>query len=89
MRGDGMCSYHNYPDRPYISEDSVTIRSGEFVTDSVVLNENTFHVLHYSYDVKQESTVLYNIDVKTAKQRMPQQDALVGLTKEIEALLKQ
>lgn len=89
MRGDGMCSYHNYPDRPYISEDSVTIRSGEFVADSVVFNENTFHVLHYSYDVKQDSTVLYNIDVKTAKQRMPQQDALVGLTKEIEALLKQ
>ena len=49
---------------------------------------DTFHVLHYSHDVKRDSTVLYNIDLKTARQAVPQQEALVDLVEEIETLLK-
>lgn len=89
MTRNGINSYYDYSERPYISEDSVTLRSGEFATDSVVRYGDTFHVLHYSYDVKQDSTVLYNIDVKTAKQSVPQHEELDELAKRIETLLKQ
>lgn len=88
MTRNGICSYYNYSDQPYISEDSVTLRSGEFATDSIVHRGDTLHVLHYSYDVKQDSAVLYNIDVKTARQCVPQHEALDELTQEIETLLK-
>ncbi len=88
MTRSGVYSYYNYSDQPYISEDSVTLHSGEFATDTIVRYGDTYHVLHYSYDVKRDSTVLYNIDVKTAKQVVPQQEALVELVKEIETLLK-
>ena len=46
------------------------------------------HVLHYACDVKQDSVVLYNIDMKTARQNMPQQKELENLAKGIETLLK-
>lgn len=46
------------------------------------------HVLHYACDVKQDSVVLYNIDMKTARQNMPQQKDLENLAKGIETLLK-
>ena len=85
----GEKSYYNYSDRPYISEDAVTLRSGEFATDSMVYRGDTYHVLHYSYDVKQESAILYNIDVKTSRQSMPQQEELMELVKGIETVLKQ
>ena len=88
MTRRGVYSYYNYSGQPYISEDSVTLHSGEFATDTIVRYGDTYHVLHYSYDVKRDSTVLYNIDVKTAKQVVPQQEALVELVKEIETLLK-
>ena len=88
MTRNGINSYYDYSDRPYISEDSVTLRSGEFATDSIVRYGDTFHVLHHSYDVKRDSTVLYNIDLKTARQAVPQQEALVDLVEEIETLLK-
>ena len=89
MTRNGITSYYDYSDRPYISEDSVTLRSGEFATDSVVRYGDTFHVLHYSYDVKRDSTVLYNIDLKTARQSTPQHEELDELAKRIETLLKQ
>ena len=89
MTRNGMTSYYDYSDHPYISEDSVTLRSGEFATDSVVRYGDTFNVLHYSYDVKQDSAVLYNIDVKTARQSTPQHEELDDLAKRIETLLKQ
>ena len=88
MTRNGITSYYDYSDHPYISEDSVTLHSGEFATDSIVRYGDTFHVLHYSYDVKRDSTVLYNIDLKTARQAVPQQEALVDLVEEIETLLK-
>lgn len=88
MTRNGLCSYYNYSDQPYISEDSVTFRSGEFATDSVVRYGDTFHVLHYSYEVKQDSAVLYNIDLKTARQSTPQHEELDELAKRIETLLK-
>ena len=66
----------------------MTLHSGEFVTDTIVRYGDTYHVLHYSYDVKLDSAALYNIDVKTAKQAVPQQEALVELVEEIETLLK-
>ena len=89
MTRNGINSYYDYSDQPYISEDSVTLRSGEFATDSVVRYGDTFHVLHYSYDVKRDSTVLYNIDLKTARQSTPQHEELNELAKSIETLLKQ
>ena len=89
MTRNGITSYYDYSDRPYISEDSVTLRSGEFATDSVVRYGDTFHVLHYSYDVKRDSTVLYNIDLKTARQSTPQHEELDELAKRIETLMKQ
>ena len=88
MTRNGITSYYDYSDHPYISEDSVTLRSREFATDSVVRYGDTFHVLHYSYDVKRDSTVLYNIDLKTARQSTPQHKELYELAKRIETLLK-
>ena len=88
MTKNGTNSYYDYSDQLYISEDSVTLCSGEFATDSVVRYGDTFHVLHYSYDVKRDSTVLYNIDLKTARQSTPQHKELDELAKRIETLLK-
>ena len=85
----GEKSYYNYSDSPYISENKVTLRSGEFATDSVVRRKHFYHVLHHSYDVKRESATLYNIDVKSARACMPQQEELVELVKGIETILKQ
>lgn len=84
----GIASYYDYSNHPYISEDSVTLRSGEFATDSVVRYGDIFHVLRYSYDVKRDSMVLYNIDLKTARQSTPQHEELDELAKRIETLLK-
>ncbi len=89
MTGSGVFSYNEYPDRPFISEDSVTLCAGEFAIDTIERYGDTYQALHYSYDVKRGSVVLYNIDVKTAKENMPQQETLVELAKEIETLLKQ
>lgn len=89
MTRNGIASYYDYSNHPYISEDSVNLRSGEFATDSVVRYGDTFHVLHYSHDVKRDSTVLYNIDLKTARQSTPQHEELDELAKRIETLLKQ
>ena len=88
MTGSGAFSYNEYPDRPFISNDSVTLCSGEFATDTIVRYGDTFHVLHYFYDVKRDSTVLYNIDLKTARQSTPQHEELDELAKRIESLLK-
>lgn len=88
MTRNGITSYYDYSNHPYISEDSVTLHSGEFATDSIVRYGDTFHVLHYSYDVKRDSTVLYNIDLKTARQSTPQHEELDELAKRIETLLK-
>ena len=88
MTRNGITSYYDYSNHPYISEDSVTLRSGEFATDSIVRYGDTFHVLHYSHDVKRDSTVLYNIDLKTARQSTPQHEELDELAKRIETLLK-
>ena len=84
----GEKSYYDYSNSPYISENTVTLRSGEFATDSIVRYGDTFHVLHYSYDVKRDSTVLYSIDLKTARQSTPQHEELDELAKRIETLLK-
>ena len=89
MTGSGAFSYNEYPDRPFISNDSVTLCSGEFATDTIERYGDTFHVLHYSLDVKQDSVVLYNIDLKAARRNMPLHKELEGLVNEIEALLKQ
>ena len=88
MTRNGITSYYDYSNHPYISEDSVTLRSGEFATDSIVRYGDTFHVLHYSHDVKRDSTVLYNIDLKSARQSTPQLEELDELAKRIETLLK-
>ena len=88
MTRNGITSYYDYSDHPYISEDSVTLHSGEFATDSIVRYGDIFHVLHYSHDVKRDSTVLYNIDLKTARQSTPQHEELDELAKRIETLLK-
>ena len=81
-------SYYDYSNHPYISEDSVTLRSGEFATDTIERYGDTFHVLHYSLDVKQDSVVLYNIDLKAARRNMPLHKELDELAKRIETLLK-
>lgn len=86
--GNGSTSYYDYDDKPYITADSVLIPSGEFTTDSIEYYGHRLYVLHYSCDVKQDSTVLYNIDMKAARLAVPQQEALVELEKEIEMLLR-
>ena len=88
MTGSGSFSYNEYPERPFISNDSVTLSPGEFATGTIERYGDTFHVLHYACDVKQDSVVLYNIDMKTARQNMPQQKELENLAKGIETLLK-
>ena len=88
MTGSGAFSYNKYPDRPFISNDSVTLCSGEFATDTIERYGDTFHVLHYSLDVKQDSVVLYNIDLKAARRNMPLHKELDELAKRIETLLK-
>lgn len=85
---NGFTSYYDYDDKPYITADSVLIPSGEFTTDSIEYYGHRLYVLHYSCDVKQDSTVLYNIDMKAARLAVPQQEALVELEKEIEMLLR-
>lgn len=82
-------SYYDYSDHPYISEDTVTLRSGEFATDSIERFGDTYHVLRYSHDVKQDNAVLYRINVKIAKRSVPKHEELDELAKEIETLLKQ
>lgn len=89
MTGSGSFSYNENPERPFISNDSVTLCSGEFATDTIERYGDTFHVLHYSCDVKPDSVVLYNIDLKTARHNMPQHKELENLAKGIETLLKQ
>ena len=88
MTGSGSFSYNEYPERPFISNDSVTLSPGEFATGTIERYGDTFHVLHYACDVKQDSVVLYNIDMKTARQNTPQQKELENLAKGIETLLK-
>ena len=88
MTRNGITSNYDYSDHPYISEDSVTLRSGEFATDTIERYGDTFHVLHYSLDVKQDSVVLYNIDLKAARRNMPLHKELDELAKRIETLLK-
>ena len=69
-------------------KDTIMVPSGVFVSDTIDYYGNRLYVLHYSYDVKLDSAALYNIDVKTARQAVPQQEALVDLVEEIETLLK-
>ena len=88
MTRNGITSYYDYSDHPYISNDSVTLCSGEFATDTIERYGDTFHILHYSYEVKRDSTVLYNIDLKTARQSTPQHEELDELAMRIESLLK-
>ena len=85
---NGSTPRYDYDDTPYITADSVLIPSEEFATDSIDYYGNKLYVLHYSYDVKLDSTVLYNIDLKVARKNMPQQEAFVELAKEIEMLLR-
>ena len=66
----------------------MTLHSGEFATDTIVRYGDTYHVLHYSYDVKRDSTVLFNIDQKVARQSTPQHEELDELAKRIETVLK-
>lgn len=85
---DGSNSYYDYRDGSFILEDSVSLRSRELATDSILQRGDTYHVLHYSYDVKRDSVVLYNIELKSARQTVVQKDAFAELAKDIEALLK-
>ena len=85
---NGSTSYYDYHDNTYITADSILVPSGVFVSDTIDYYGNRLYVLHYSYDVKLDSAALYNIDVKTARQAVPQQEALVDLVEEIETLLK-
>lgn len=84
----GEDPYYDYQDRPYIMADSLSLCSGEFATDTITRYGNTGHTLHFSYNVTRDSTVLYNIDVKTSRYCVPKKRGLVELAKEIEALLK-
>ena len=86
---NGSISYYDYHEEPYITADSVLIPSGDFATDSIGYFDDKLYVLHYSYDVKRDSSVLYNVDLKTARQSTPQHEELDELAKEIEKLLKQ
>lgn len=79
---------YDYSDRPFILPDTLSLCSGEFATDTTSCYGDTMYTLHYSFDVKRDSTTLYNIDVKTMQRSMPQKEGLVELAKGIEALLK-
>lgn len=85
----GHRSYYDYLDRPYISKDSATLRSGEFGTDSTACYMGTMPALRYSYDVARNNTVLCNIDIKVAGRSMPRQEALAELAKRIETLIEE
>lgn len=85
---NGSTSYYDYHDNTYITEDSILVPSGVFVSDTIDYYGNRLYVLHYSHDVKRDSTVLYNIDLKTARQSTPQHEELDELAKRIETLLK-
>ena len=85
---NGSTSYYDYHDNTYITADSILVPSGVFVSDTIDYYGNRLYVLHYSYDVKQDSAVLYNIDLKTARQSTPQHEELDELAKRIETLLK-
>ena len=90
MNWNGRGSHYDYSNRPFISADSVTLRSGEFATGSPIEErDGKLHVLLYSYDVKQGPKTLYHIDMKTARKSEPQRAALVELAKKVETLLKQ
>lgn len=86
---NGSTSYYDYHDNTYITADSIMVPSGVFVSDTIDYDGSRLYVLHYSYDVKQDSAVLYNIDLKTARQSTPQHEELDELAKRIETLLKQ
>ena len=86
---NGSTSYYDYHDNTYITEDSILVPSGVFVSDTIDYYGNRLYVLHYSHDVKRDSTVLYNIGLKTARQSTPQHEEFDELSKRIEALLKQ
>ena len=85
---NGSTSYYDYEDKPYIVADSVIVSSGECATDSIEYHRDGLYIFNYSNDVKRDSTVLYNIELKTARSTIPQHDALAELAKEIELLLR-
>lgn len=85
---NGLTSYYDYHDKPYITADSVLIPSEVFASDSMECHGNRLFVLHYSCDVKRDGTVSYHIDLRAARQNKPQHEELDELAKEIEKLLR-
>lgn len=69
MQKNGNTLYYDYTDKPYISVDTACIRPGEFMTDSLVYTDSNMKAFHYSYDIKTENATLFQIDIKSARQR--------------------
>ena len=82
------CLVKSGKDNTYITAYSIMVPSGVFVSDTIDYYGNRLYILHYSLDVKRDCTVLYNIDLKTARQSTPQHEELDELAKRIETLLK-
>lgn len=81
MNNNGVS--YDYTTAPYISEDTAAVKSGDFVCDTLVLVGVPKQVLCYSFDVTRDSTSIYNISIKTARNKMSQCKELVELKDKI------
>lgn len=79
-------SPHYYDSQMHLPSDTTALADGEFVSDTLV-DYGTWPVLHYSYDVKRDSVALYNIDIKSARDKMPAHEELSGLAMRVARLL--
>ena len=87
MTRNGNTSYYDYTDEPYISMDTVGMGTEEFSIDSTTYMRDNMYVLHLFHDVKQDSMVIYNVDIKSRRYVMAQQEEMVELARGIENLL--
>ena len=79
----------DYNTSTFISEDTVSVKSGDFVCDSIVeVGARQRQVIHYSFDVIRKSKPVYNISIKTARDKMSERDELIGLKDKIVETLK-
>lgn len=80
---------YDYNTSTFISEDTVSVKSGDFVCDSIVeVGARQRQVIHYSFDVIRKSKPVYNISIKTARDKMSERDELIGLKDKIVETLK-
>lgn len=86
MNNNGVS--YDYATAPYISEDTADVKSGDFVCDTFVQIGVPKQVLCYSFDVTRDTTAIYNISIKTVRNKMSQCKELVELKDKIAERLK-